>query len=263
MVMSNKPSVLYAFARSGGTLVNRCLGCIPGNLILSEINPHASVISIEQQALDWLKLLAEYEIPAFSRKPYVEKIFYLQNLAQAKGCNLIIRDWCSVNFLSNPIESDILVPSFVLEQKTYLQHYEFHGSAVVVSRRAADVYESITRSFQHLQNLNIEDFGESYLKYAAAVSNYPIIHYERICTNPKETISKICNLLGINYDESFIFNFSRFENCTGDTNRPQPSRGIQLESIRPLRSYTDSPNYIAASKNENCQKADELLGYAN
>jgi hypothetical protein len=41
-----KIPVIYAYPRSGGTLVNRCLGSIPGNLILSEVNPLASVVPL-------------------------------------------------------------------------------------------------------------------------------------------------------------------------------------------------------------------------
>ena len=43
-------SVYYCFARSGGTLINRCLGCIPGNLVLSEVNPMGSIATVESQA---------------------------------------------------------------------------------------------------------------------------------------------------------------------------------------------------------------------
>ena|GEM_PF-4627496 len=32
--------IIHQLARSGGTLLNRCLGCMPGILMLSEIHPH-------------------------------------------------------------------------------------------------------------------------------------------------------------------------------------------------------------------------------
>ena len=58
-------AVFYSFARSGGTLVNRCLGAIPGNLVLSEVNPHGAVVPVDVQARDWLGLLRPEESEAF------------------------------------------------------------------------------------------------------------------------------------------------------------------------------------------------------
>lgn len=259
-----KLPVFYAFARSGGTLLNRCIGCMPGNFVLSEVNPHASVMPIEQQARDWLHLLADEQVADFSQKPYGDKIVHLATLVREKGCHLVLRDWVTANFLGNVIPGQSsIVPSLVLEQDYYLSHYGFECCSVVITRRAADVYESITRTLKHLQDLPIEEFGSHYLAYAKSVSDYPIFHYEALCQEPEAIVSKICSLLGIHYDASFVHNFSQFTHCTGDTTLPQPSRGLQLEVIKPLKSNSDVPTYIAASQNENCQKADELLNYAN
>ena len=32
-------TVMLCFARSGGTVLNRCLGCLPDIVIMSEVNP--------------------------------------------------------------------------------------------------------------------------------------------------------------------------------------------------------------------------------
>ena len=31
--------LMFCFLRSGGTLLNRCLGCLPNTIVLSEVNP--------------------------------------------------------------------------------------------------------------------------------------------------------------------------------------------------------------------------------
>lgn len=259
-----KLPVFYAFARSGGTLLNRCIGCIPGNLVLSEVNPCASVMPIEQQAQDWLHLLTVEQVNDFSQKNYGNQIVHLATLAREKGCHLILRDWVTANFLSQVVLGKVsIIPSLVLEQDYYLSRYGFECCSVVMTRRAADVYESITRTLKHLQDLPIEEFASLYLTYARSVSDYPIFHYEALCQEPEAIVSKICSILDIHYDASFVHNFSQFTHCTGDTMLPQPSRGFQLKAITPLRSNSDTSSYVAASQNENCQKADELLNYAD
>jgi hypothetical protein len=256
--------VFYAFARSGGTLLNRCLGCISGNLVLSEINPHASVVPIEQQAKNWLHLLTDQQVADLKQKSYGDKISYLATLAHEQGYHLIIRDWVTANFLNNVIpDQSSIVPSHVLEQNCYLTRCGLKSHSVVITRRAADVYESITRTFKHLQDLPVEAFGSSYLAYAKSVCHYPVFHYEQLCQEPEKIVQDICRVLNVDFDTSFTYRFSQFTQCTGDTTLPQPSRGIQLEKITPLKSNHEALSYIAASQNLDCQIADKLLNYAS
>ncbi len=255
-----KIPVIYAYPRSGGTLVNRCLGSIPGNLILSEVNPLASVVPVATQAQTWLNLLREEQVSDLSHKPYGRQITHLATMAKELNQHLIIRDWTAANFIDNPINDNLLTPSFLLEQDLYLSHYGLTCLPVVIARRVADVYESMTRTFPHL-NLEIQSFGEAYLAYAQAVSYYPVFQYEQICQDPQTQIPLICESLEINYDPDFVNKFYHFENCTGDNTVEQSSRGRQLTKIKLFPSHTESECYKMASNDQNCQKADQLLGY--
>ncbi|MEP0857776.1 glycosyltransferase [Trichocoleus sp. DQ-U1] len=254
--------VIYAFARSGGTLINRCLGCIPGNIVLSEVNPHASVVPIEVQARDWFKLLSPIDFPEFAKKSYAEKIQWLAIFVQQQGSHLIIRDWVTLNFLAQA-SNDIYVPSVFLEQELYLSHYGFSCRPLVLTRRSADVYESITRTFEQFRNLSVQDFGTYYLAYAQAVSRYPVFHYENFCREPEKELKRICDTLDINYNDSFLTEFSKFEYCTGDNTLLTSSRGNKLEKITVMKSNHECEAYLAASLDADCQQADKLLGYEN
>ncbi|WP_107670776.1 sulfotransferase family protein [Cyanothece sp. BG0011] len=255
-----KIPVIYAYPRSGGTLVNRCLGSISGNLILSEVNPLASVVSIAEQANNWLNLLSDEQLEEFVDQPYGEQIYFLITQAKASNHHLIIRDWTAVNFMDDPSNNQILTPSFILEQDLYLAHYGLISLPIVIVRRSADVYDSINRTFPHL-NRGIEVFGEAYLKYAQRVCYYPIFHYEQICQDPITQISLICETLEINYEPNFINKFYDFDKCTGDNNLEQSSRGGKLKEIKLLSSNLESQDYKIANNDENCQQADKLLGY--
>jgi hypothetical protein len=259
--LSTHIPVVYAFARSGGTLVNRCLGSIPGNIILSEVNPYRSVIPVEKQAKDWFSLISDVECELLLEQSYAHKIHYLETAAKLSGKNLVIRDWVTVNFLDDVLGNGLLLASNLLEQELYLTHYGFTICPLVVSRHSADVYDSIVRTFSQFKALSIKDFGIAYLKYAEAVSHSLIFHYEDICQQPEFFIEKICKVLNINYSPFFLQTFFDFTACTGDTRLPQESRGQKLKTIVPLSSNTDSDLYMAAVQDENCRKANELLGY--
>lgn len=253
-------SVYYCFARSGGTLINRCLGCIPGNLVLSEVNPMGSIATVESQARDWLRLVPAHEYERFITMPYGEKILFLAAAAAASGNRLIIRDWPTLNFLGG-IHWQHFFPSGVLEQDFYLEHYGLLRHSAVISRRSAAVYESLTRSFAHLKDLSIDEFGSAYLAYARAVASFPVIHFEEFCETPVSEIRKLCAALHCVSSEDFVSGFSHFVNCTGDNNLAAISRGGNSERILPLPDSPEAPAWNVAEKDERCQEADRLLGY--
>jgi hypothetical protein len=257
-----KIPIIYSFARSGGTLINRCLGCIPGNIVLSEVNPHASLVPIEVQARDWFKLLPYSDFYEFSKKTYADKIYLLAEAARQQDSHLIIRDWTTINFLDRASD-DIYAPSMVLEQELYLEKNGFNIYPIVLARRSADVYESLTRTFKHLRNLSIKEFGNCYLDYVQKVSKYQVFHYEFFCLEPAKEFKRMCDVLGVNYSDTFVTEFSKFTYCTGDNTLPKPSRGGQIGKITVMESNQGSESYIAASLDKNCQQADRLLGYEN
>ena len=254
-------SVFYTFARSGGTLINRCLSSIPGNLVLSEVNPLGALVSLDIQANRWLNLLLDEEKPTFETLNYCQKINWLRQNAPERS-NLVIRDWPVVNFLNvHALPAALLQPSLILEQELYLTYAGLTHSAIVICRQTADIYESLKRTFPHFGSLTVEEFGARYLKYAQAVSKYKTFHYESFCQSPKKVLQQICEELAINYDDCFLEKFHEFDRCTGDNSTQYVSRGKELKSIKPLTSNVDSPYYIEAKANKDCQIADMLLGY--
>ena len=253
-------SVYYCFARSGGTLINRCLGCVSGNLVLSEVNPMGSIATVESQARDWLGLVPVQEYEKFSNMAYGAKVSLLADAAIASKKRLILRDWSTLNFLDG-IYWGYFFPSGVLEQDFYLERYGLQRNSAVVSRRAAGVYESLRRSFEHLRELSVDDFGSAYLAYAQAVSSFPVIHFEEFCDAPVPVFRRLCNTLHCNFSDEFVTAFSRFVNCTGDNNLVVTSRHGRAEEILPLEENRQTSAWQAAAKDDRCREADRLLGY--
>ncbi|MCJ8281418.1 MAG: hypothetical protein MJK14_16500 [Rivularia sp. ALOHA_DT_140] len=254
-----KLPIYFAYARSGGTLLNRCLASISGNFVLSEVNPHASVISIEVQARNWLKLVSQENYDEFASYSYIDKILYLAKNIQRNHSFLIIRDWVALNFLPRAVP--IYDPSMILESAIYFERNGIEIIPIAFVRRSAEVYESITRTFSQFKKLSVQEFGSFYLAYAKAVCKYPIFYYENFCHDPENELKRICSTLQINYDDNFIDNFHKFNNCTGDSNPNLDSRGYALQKITIMANRNNSEQYLAANLDDNCQEADKILGF--
>lgn len=84
--------VMICFARSGGTLLNRCLGAMDV-VVLSEVNPIGprSTATVRSQAAEWFD--TELEPQEFA--PAVAAL-YAQCRAQQRP--MLVRDWSYVNF---------------------------------------------------------------------------------------------------------------------------------------------------------------------
>ena len=253
-------SVYYCFARSGGTLINRCLGCVSGNFVLSEVNPLSSLAAIESQARDWLGLIDADGFTRFAARPYGEKISFLASEVSARGGRLILRDWPTLNFL-NGVYLDYFFPSGILEQEVYLDQYALRRRCAVVSRRSASVYESLRRSFAHLKDLSIDDFASAYLAYAQSVASFPVIQFEKFCEEPINEFKRLCNTLECHFSDEFVTAFSSFFNCTGDNSLETVSRGGSSKRILPLADNRETGAWRSAAADTRCQEADAILGY--
>lgn len=255
-------AVFYSFARSGGTLVNRCLGAIPGNLVLSEVNPHGALVPVEVQARDWLGLVGPGEFEILAGKGYGAKIRWLSEAAANQGRHLVVRDWPALNFLSG-LFSEYFQPSLLLEQQLYLTRHGLAPPSAVVARRGAAVYESVVRTFDHLRDLTAEAFGAAYLAYARVMDGRPVIRFEEFCREPQRELARLCGWLGIAYSDGFLEGFPAFDRCTGDNRVSVSSRAGSSERIEVLPENRGSPAWVAAARDAACREADQVFGYAD
>ena len=158
----------------------------------------SSIATVESQARDWLGLVSAQEYETFSNKTYGgESLIPRRRCDGVSKASGTLRDWTTLNFLGG-IHWGYFFPSGVLEQDFYLERYGLTIPAVV-SRRAAGVSESLTRSFAHLKELSVDDFGSAYLAYAQAVSSFPVVHFEEFCEAPVPTFRRLCETLNCSF----------------------------------------------------------------
>ncbi len=252
--------ILFSFARSGGTLVNQLLGVHPDCLILSEVNPAGSVVSVAGQASDWMALIGPTEIEQFEALPYSQQVARLDELARLKNKTLVIRDWVAVNYLPGAAGHEIM-PSGLLEQSIYLTHAGYTLRPLVVTRKAAAIYQSIRQNFDQLENLSAENFASSYLAYARAVSDYPRVSLESLQASPREALLYILKTLTLStaHVDRQLTDFSDFRRCTGNNTLAKPAATTHSRHI--THSSCDLARGADFAGVPAFAEADLLMGY--
>jgi len=244
--------VMVAFARSGGTVLNQCLGCLPNVLILSEVNPlcggwckrvPCSLTTVRAQAKHW------YQIELHS-DGFAESVLELEKLCNQTGKHLIVRDWPFVNFVPHEYNSwtppNRLLTLEALEGKCTLSPFAF-------VRDSIDVWIS--------RGVPVQDFFGPYLRYIRAIQDMPIFKYEDFCRDPAAIIQQICALTGLEYSDDWQ-NYASFQNVSGDVQATRGSRGIRQGKIGPLPRRRKPRRQIAeVNQCKEMIEANRLLGY--
>src|SRR3989344_5959676 len=142
--MKPEISIIYSLARSGGTIISRCLGCIPGNILLSEVHPGYSFYHPLIQARDWFDLITEdelIELKSIQGISYLDSIKLISDRCREKGLNLIIRDWTHIDFITSPYPAR---PTYRMSQYDLLkEHFEIRH--IAIARDPVDSYLSLSR----------------------------------------------------------------------------------------------------------------------
>lgn len=247
--------VMICFARSGGTILNQCLGGLPNVVMMSEVNPLGggwgkeeadSYTTVKAQALNW------YQINLNSDN-FVESVLELENKCEDSGRHLVIRDWPFINFVPheynnwNPANSFLALEE--LEDKCNVIPFAFIRDSIDVwiSRGAPEV----------------EEFFDSYLRYVKAIleKKIQIFKYENFCRNPELIIKNICDYSGLEYSDSYQ-NYASFENVNGDVQIKGGSRGMKQKEIKVFpRKPLPKDKIIEVNRCTKMIEANRLLGY--
>lgn len=250
--------LMVCYARSGGTLLNKCLGVMPNTIVLSEVSvlldnvPSARESSSQLfpswQARNW------YGINV-SDSCFEAEVVELTRYCDANRKVLVIRDWSFLSFSKIPQFGNL--PTLQLSTMKALVDVEIRPFAFV--RNTIDVW--ISRGMPE-----IEEFANDYLEYAKAIisTRIPIFKYENFCVNPKSEMEKICKIIGIEFDEKFITSYANYHQVIGDDQVIGGSRGNNQQKIAALPQKRISDNKAELfHSNLKLKEANELLGYTN
>jgi hypothetical protein len=253
--------LIHTLARSGGTLLGRCLGAMDGVFLLSEINPRGlHRFNPLVQAHRWFGLLTEDEVRqwADAGMTLAEAMDRLSARAEEKGGRLVVRDWSHMDFMALPFADK---PTNRLTLVEALRGtFSIRNAAIV--RHPADQTESLVRTWpgEALPPLGTflranRDFAEVLCAEDAPV---PFFRYEDFTRDPDGVLRLLCETLDVPFDAGYADRWGRYDTITGDVTG---SRG-GLEAIRPLERNLPPPEVRERlMADEDYLRACALLGY--
>lgn len=254
--------VMICYARSGGTILNQCLGCLPGVVILSEVNPLAGAghgpspsNTVKLQARRWYGI----ELQA-ADEDFAGGVIELQEICARQGRHLVVRDWPWANFMPIP-ENGFRPPRRLLTLEALDKRTRIIPFAFV--RDAIDVYLSSAKFATHADN-GLEAFADSYLAYVQAIraAEIPVFKYENFTADPASVLKGICEATGLPFSADYE-RFADFRNVNGDIQFGAASRGLRLTDIRPLaRRRVPPAEARAIDRCRTLARANAELDYA-
>jgi len=190
----NEIAILYSLARSGGTLISKCLGCIPGNILLSEINPRWAYFNPLDQAKDWFRVIHERDILALKDSGnynYPGAIKLISDRCSEKCLNLVIRDWTHVDFIPGnyPVSPVYKLSRLEIMQKGYEVRH------IALTRHPVDTFLSLARLSDYRVKIRIVQYLYGARAYAEAAASVGFVRFEDLCLDPDAALENICNTL--------------------------------------------------------------------
>lgn len=247
-------SMLIVYARSGGTLMNRCLAALDGVVMMSEVNPLGGgrggrpreLGTIAEQAAAWYGI----DVPSGDFK---SEGLALERVCRERGLHLVLRDWTYIEFAPRP-ENHFLPPNQLIGYEVLKAHLPVTPVALV--RDGIDVWLSAGRPTP-------EYFFSAYLRYIYQLEHHsiPVVKYEDLVKSPEATVRHVCAILGLPFSVQFK-NFTRIEGVNGDVQLARGSRGGRLSTIEELpRTWIPKREIRRINGCGAMRLANNLLGY--
>ncbi len=233
--------MLHNLARTGGTLISKCLGCMENVVLLSEIHPKASeLFNPISQAIDWSGLFDGEDSRELRSKRlnFVQQIDLIEERCRERGKYLVIRDWSHYDFMAVPFTTN---PTYEFTTANVLQYSGlFVLSRMAIVRHPIDQWLSLMRLSVLKGRLDLRDFLQGYRRYAEFCCKMDFLRYEDFISRPEESMKSLCNVLDIPYDGEFINKWHLNRCVTGDVDserggyeiKKMPRREISEELMK-------------------------------
>lgn len=248
-------------ARSGGTLISKCLGCMQGTVLLSEIHPLAwQNFNPVMQAQTWFGLLTPADMAKLEQQPttFGDAIALIEQRSRDRGDKLILRDWNHLDYTGYPfISSPGYQPLLFMELEGHFDIIRLSIARDPVAQWLSLTQFLMTSNMLKQEPPDLDKFLLGYRKYAELCVETGFIRYEDFLRKPEETMRQSCDRLKIFFDPEFIDHWHEYKTITGDV---IGTRGGN--EIKPLPPPSVQPGlkekFLA---NADYHRAIELLGY--
>lgn len=251
-----KIRILHQLARSGGTVICRCLASMKDVVLLSEIHPLGTrMFNPLQQAMEWYGLLQATEIEAVSRDKisFSAAIALIAERCVDQGKILVLRDWNHLDYIGIPFVQPEYRPMLA---ETLAQDFELIRFATV--RHPLDQWLSLTRNPVFANRLGAGKYLKSVRRFSEMAAATGFLHYEDFTADPDTAMQQLCKALELPFDASYRDRWANYTNITGDV---LPGRSESSE-IEPLpRQNTDPQLHQALTARADYQRILQIMNY--
>ncbi len=251
--------IVRHMARSGGTLLGKCLGCMDGVVLLSEIHPgELRVTNPMMQARDWFGLIDKGDLAKWKTRPpsVLQFVSLCDTRARAKGQTLVLRDWSHMDYLGVPYGR----PGYGFALGDALAGvYDLRVS--VTTRHPLDQYLSLQGLPVVARALDFDSYCTGCARFAEYASEHGFHRYEDFTREPDSVLRAICEELDLSFDASYAQRWFDYTTITGDT-QPGLGRGVtRREIVEMPRKAVDEALLDRFRANRDYQDACALLAY--
>lgn len=213
--------IVHNLARSGGTIFARCLGCMDGVALLSEVHELGRDIADPAtgfRPLDPIRQAREwYGLDVQRRATAAADVRAIADECADRGLALVVRTWDHADF----------VPSMFNREPPMRSTMAYHLGITHRLARLALVREPVgmwlslskheaMRSDVAAGAFTPEVFLRSYRAFAEMAYMLPIVHYEDFCADPGAALADACEQLDLPFDAGWAAKWHLYRNVTGD-----------------------------------------------
>jgi len=254
--------ILHNLARSGGTVIGKCLGCMSEVVLLSEI--HQDVMTMYPndthpvtQALNWgIITLQDLE---GKRLTIIDAVKLIEEKCTSQNKKLVLRDFAYLDFIGMPI---VKPPSFRLMLAEILS-YEFEVIQFAIVRHPVDQWLSMINSTPVFLKVSLDVYLKGYLEFGKQIQSCGFIRYEDFAKEPEKQMEYLCDKLRLRFDRTFVARWASYNKITGDLDCKK-SRAASLQRIAQLpRRPMEEELKKHFRNNSNSREAIELLDYGD
>jgi len=253
--------VLRHLARSGGTVISKCLAVMDAVALLSEIHPLGlKQFNPVRQALEWHGLVTMADVKRWQKlRPamtFDRAIAELELRARERGRTLVIREWSHLDVIGRSfceptfrfLLGEALAPRFEIAQAITVRH-------------PVDQYLSLVR-LDAVRGMTVGEYLRGCRVFAGWAHAEGFVRYEDFTRDPDAALADICARLRMPFDPGYRGRWAACDKITGDTPGGKSGRGSASAEIRTLPRRDTPPGLLDEfRRHEDYRVTIELLGY--
>lgn len=254
--MNHRPVIrlIHHLARTGGTLISKCIAVMDGVILLSEINPSGKeYFNPLKQAHGWFGLVSEEEARAAGtgRDWFIDAITLINGRCEERGERLVIRDWSHLDFTGIPFLRQL---SYRLRTAELLRE-RFQVVNVATVRHPLDQLLSLWRLTLLQPHWDEGMVLRGFRHFAEHAVQVGFVRYEDFVHEPDGALRELCLRLQLDFDSSYRERWASYVKITGDV-------GSRRQTIdRRPRDAVDPHLVARLRQNDDYRMVLDLLGY--